>query len=95
MQVLVNLPENVLSFIYEHGFVNADDRNTVNHALLECIELPEGYDKRCKDCSHWAYNENNSFLNGYCASLDCETGETFYCADFERKKDNGYRRNDT
>lgn len=48
MQVLVNLPENVLSFIYEHGFVNADDRNTVNHALLECIELPEGLVSDCK-----------------------------------------------
>lgn len=41
MQIVIDIPEDVLGFIYLHGFVKQEDRNTVNRAILGCMELPK------------------------------------------------------
>lgn len=43
MQIVIEIPDEILSFVYEHGFVANKHRNAINHAMLECIELPKGH----------------------------------------------------
>ena len=45
----------------------------------------------CKNCDYWRFNENASFICGYCNHLETETGEDFYCGDAERRGLNGIR----
>ena len=41
MQIVIDIPEDVLGFIYTNGFIKQEDRDVVNHAILGCIELPK------------------------------------------------------
>ena len=42
-EVVIKIPDEVLSFVYQNGFIKEEDRNTVHHAMLECVELPKGH----------------------------------------------------
>lgn len=42
-ELVVKIPEEVISFINLHGFVPEEHRNTVNHVFLDAIELPSGH----------------------------------------------------
>lgn len=42
-EIVIKIPDEVLSFVYQNGFIKEEDRNTVHHAVLECVELPKGH----------------------------------------------------
>ena len=42
-ELVVKIPEEVISFINLHGFVPEEYRNTVNHVFLDATELPSGH----------------------------------------------------
>ena len=44
-ELVVKIPEEVISFINLHGFVPEEYRNTVNHVFLDATELPSGHEK--------------------------------------------------
>ena len=44
-EIVIKISDEVLSFVYQNGFIEEKDRNTVHHAILECVELPKGHDK--------------------------------------------------
>ena len=42
-EIVIKMPDEVLSFVYQYGFIKEEDRKTVHLAILECVELPKGH----------------------------------------------------
>lgn len=42
-EIVIKVSDELLSFVYRNGFVPSEKRNELNHAILECVELPEGH----------------------------------------------------
>ena len=42
-EIVIKVSDELLSFVYQNGFVPSEKRDELNHAILECVELPEGH----------------------------------------------------
>ena len=42
-EIVIKVSDELLSFVYRNGFVPSEKRNELNHAILQCVELPKGH----------------------------------------------------
>ena len=63
------------------------DINAVN--IIDTVQITKLI--RCKDCANWdtEWITNSGDGSHYCAMIDLETNESFYCAASSERKDNG------
>lgn len=67
-EIVIKVSDELLSFVYQNGFVPSEKRDELNYAILECVELPEGHDRLidAKVAQSYLYNNMNWFdKDGY------------------------------